>query len=193
MAEVDPLALPADLPVPADDGAADHLDGVEVPAIALPATDGSAVRLDRWAGHRVVVYAYPQMGRPGEGPVVPDWDAIPGARGCTPQACDFRDHHDALRAEGAAVFGLSTQGSDAQQEAVSRLHLPFPLLSDARLEFSQALGLPTFDAGGRTFLRRLTLVIRGGRVEHVWYPVFPPDRHAGDVVSWLRDRPAREE
>jgi peroxiredoxin len=185
MAAHDPTALPDDLPVPVDDGAADHLCGLALPRTALPATDGSTVDLAGLAG-RTVVYAYPRTGRPGEEPLVADWDLIPGARGCTPQACDFRDHHAELVAAGARVYGLSTQDTAYQREAVGRLHLPFPLLPDADLALADALRLPTFTAAGRRLLRRLTLLVRDGTVEQVWYPVFPPDRHAAEVLSHLR-------
>lgn len=182
----DPYTLPSDLPAPADDGAAAHLVDAPLPPFELAATDGSRVRLDRLGG-RVVVYAYPRTGVPGEDPLVPDWDAIPGARGCTPESCGFRDHHAELRDAGAAlVFGLSTQETDYQREAAERLRLPFALLSDADLELTKAMRLPTFEAAGQTLLKRFTLVIADGRVEHVFYPVFPPDRHAGEVLDWLR-------
>lgn len=190
----DPTRLPSDLPTPVDDGAADHLPGMRVPPIALPATDSREIRLDtapsgngssepvRW-----VVYAYPRTGVPGEEPFTPDWDAIPGARGCTPETCAFRDHAADLRAAGAAVAGLSTQDTAFQQEMATRLHLPFPVLSDHDLALTHALRLPTFEAAGQTLLRRLTLVIREGVVEHVFYPVFPPDGHAAEVLAWLTD------
>jgi len=184
------MTLPADLPVPRDDGAAMHLLGSSVPDIALPATDGRMVSLATIRGERVVVYAYPRTGRPGEAPLVDDWDLIPGARGCTPETCGFRDHHADLKAAGAEVFGLSTQETAYQQELVERLHLPFAILSDARLDLTRAWRLPTFDAAGQTLLRRLTLVIRDGRVEYVWYPVFPPDTHAEAVLAWLQARRA---
>lgn len=180
------MSLPADLPVPVDDGAADHLLGSRVPDMALPATNGQRISLANVRGSRVVVYAYPRAGRPGEAPLVEDWDAIPGARGCTPETCGFRDHHAELRAAGAEVFGLSTQDSDYQQELVERLRLPFAILSDADLTLTREWRLPTFNVGGQTLLRRLTLVLNEGRVEHLWYPVFPPDRHAEEVLSWLR-------
>jgi peroxiredoxin (alkyl hydroperoxide reductase subunit C) len=135
----------------------------------------------------VIVYAYPRTGVPGEDPLVPDWDAIPGARGCTPESCGFRDHHAELLAAGAsAVFGLSTQDAGYQREAAKRLRLPFALLSDEDLELTKALRLPTFDAGGQTLLKRFTLVVADARLEHVFYPVFPPDGHAREVVDWLR-------
>ncbi len=187
---VDPLVLPDDLPVPIDDGAADHLVGVAVPSIALCATDGSTVNLSSLTG-RTIVYAYPRTGVPGEDHLVPDWDEIPGARGCTPESCGFRDHHaELLEAGAAAVFGLSTQGTDYQREAAERLALPFVILSDADLELTHALRLPTFEAAGKTLTKRLTLLIEDGRIVRVWYPVFPPDRHAGEVLAWLRANPA---
>ena len=177
--------LPDDLPEPEDDGAADHLPGASVPSVPLQATDGEAVDLAALPG-RTVVYAYPKTGRPDED-VIPDgWESIPGARGCTPEACGFRDHYAELRDAGAAdVFGLSLQTTEYQREARDRLGLPFELLSDAELSFTRALGLPTFEVEGETFLERLTLVIDDGLVEHVFYPVFPPDEHAAEVSAWL--------
>ena len=175
------------IPAPADDGAASHLEGMRVPSIALPATDGSTVDLSALPG-RVVVYAYPRTGVPGvENP--PGWDLIPGARGCTPQSCAFRDHYAELKSLSVNfIFGLSTQDSAYQREAVDRLHLPFPILSDAQLYLTEAMRLPTFQTSGMILLKRLTLVIRDGRVEHVFYPVFPPDRNASEVVAWLTAR-----
>ena len=178
-------SLPTDLPVPVDDGAAGHLRGLRLPDVALLATDGSTVSLAKLRG-RAVVYAYPRTGEPGQPSLTPDWDAIPGARGCTPQSCDFRDHHAALRERGVAhVHGLSTQTSAYQREAADRLQLPFTLLADPHRAFTLAARLPTFEAGGQTLLRRLTLVIDDGAVSHVFYPVFPPDRSAQQVVDWL--------
>jgi peroxiredoxin len=176
------------LPVPEDDGAARHLSGLRMPSITLAATDGSSVDLASLAG-RAVVYAYPRTGRPGE--ANPDgWEAIPGARGCTPQTCAFRDHFAELRALGVAhLYGLSTQDTAYQREAAERLHLPFPLLSDESLALTRALRLPTFTTHGMTLLKRLTLIVRDGAIEHVFYPVFPPDRNAGEVVEWLRTNP----
>ena len=178
--------LPDDLPVPADDGAADHLPGMALPTIALPATDGTSVRLDRLPG-RTVVFAYPRTGRPGEEPPggEADWNAIPGARGCTPEACSFRDEHARFGALGARVFGLSTQDTEYQREAAERLHLPYPLLSDAELRLVDALRLPTFEVEGLTLIRRLTLFLADGRVEDVQYPVFPPDRGAEMALERL--------
>jgi peroxiredoxin len=185
----DPTRLPSDLPAPVDDGAADHLPGMRVPPIALPATDSREIRIDNPPpdAERWVVYAYPRTGVPGEEPFTPDWDAIPGARGCTPETCAFRDHAADLRAAGAAVAGLSTQDTAFQQEMATRLHLPFPVLSDHDLALTRALRLPTFEAAEHTLLRRLTLVIHQGVVEHVFYPVFPPDGHAAEVLAWLSD------
>lgn len=179
--------LPDDLPVPTDDGACDHLRGLRLPSVPLRATDGREVDLAACTG-RTVVYCYPRTGRPNEPP--PDgWDAIPGARGCTPQSCAFRDHHQELRELGAEVFGLSTQDTEYQREAVERLHLPFPLLSDAELRFAHALRLPTFEVAGMTLLKRVTLILRDGAIEHVFYPVFPPDANAAEVVRWLGAHP----
>ena len=183
----DPTRLPDDLPVPEDDGATDHLRGTPLPAVALPATDGSAVRLDELPGLSVVV-AYPRTGEPGKKPPggEEDWDAIPGARGCTPEVCSFRDERARFAERGARLFGLSTQDTAYQREMAGRLDLPFPILSDERLELARALGLPTFEHAGLTLFKRHTLVIRDGRIEHVFYPVFPSDRDAAQVLDWLR-------
>lgn len=181
------LDLPSDLPVPENDGACDHLQGMRLSSVPLPATDGGAIDIAALPG-RTVVYCYPRTGRPDE-PLPTGWNEIPGARGCTPQSCAFRDHHAELLALGADVFGLSTQDTDYQQEAVERLHLPFLLLSDADLMFTQQLGLPTFEVDGLRLLRRVTLIVHEGVIEHVFYPVFPPDRNAADVIEWLREHP----
>lgn len=187
MARSDDLhALPPDLPVPVDDGACDHLPGARLPAIALPATRGDRVDFSTLGG-RTVVYAYPRTGLPTEDPPA-GWDLVPGARGCTPQSCAFRDHHAELRALGAGVFGLSTNPPAHQREAAERLHLPFPLASDEGLALTRALRLPTFEVAGMTLLRRFTLIVRDGVIEHVRYPVFPPDADAAAVVAWLRER-----
>jgi peroxiredoxin len=172
------------LPVPEDDGAARHLPGTRIAPIVLPATDGSTVDLSSLAG-RVVVYAYPRTGRPGE-PNPDGWDLIPGARGCTPQTCAFRDHFAELKARGVGhLYGLSTQDTDYQREVAERLHLPFPLLSDASLELATAMRFPLFQTNGLTLLKRMTFVLRDGVIEKVFYPVFPPDRSAADVLEWL--------
>lgn len=189
----DPLAVPAELPIPEDDGAAAHLEGARMPRLDLPATDGSLVAVDRppLGFDRLVLYAYPRTGRPGVPPLTADWDQIPGARGCTPESCGFRDHAADLAAAGAAVVGVSTQSTDYQREAVERLRLPFPLLSDADLRLANALRLPTFEAGGEVLLKRLTLLAHDGLVEKVFYPVFPPDSHAEEVLEWIQTEEAR--
>jgi len=185
----DPNVLPDDLPAPQDDGAARHLMGLKLPDVALFATDGAEVRLSELEG-RTVVYVYPRTGRPGQA-LPTGWDAIPGARGCTPQSCAFRDHFAELKAAGAAhVFGLSTQDTAYQAEAVERLHLPFPILSDEQGALAKALRLPTLSAGNLTLLKRLAMVIDDGRITKVFYPVFPPDRNAGDVLAWLKHNPS---
>jgi peroxiredoxin len=182
-------SLPADLPVPQDDGAADHLPGTAAPHLHLPSTTGETIRLDALGPGRTVLYIYPLTGRPGTD-LPQGWDLIPGARGCTPEACGFRDHHQDLLAAGAArVFGLSSQDTSYQREVVERLHLPFQMLSDPALNLADALGLPTFQADGITLYKRLTLIIRGNVIEHVFYPVFPPDKHAQQVLAWLRENP----
>jgi peroxiredoxin len=184
-------SLPSDLPAPPDDGAADHLPGAALPPVSLAATNGETIRLDTLGAGRTILYFYPRTGAPGE--AIPDgWEAIPGARGCTAQACEFRDHHRDLSAAGATrVFGVSTQNPDYQREAAERLQLPFALLADPHAELGTHLGLPTFSFRGEHLYRRLTLVIRAGIIEHVFYPVFPPDQHAGEVLAWLRGNSAR--
>lgn len=189
-------SLPADLPRPIDDGAADHLPGVQMPSLALPSTRGDTIRVDVVPDgfERLIIYAYPMTGIPGV-ELPPGWDTIPGARGCTPESCGFRDHADELAGEQAAVLGLSTQSPAYQREVAERLALPFPLLSDVDLQLTTALELPTFsielasdyDGGGeKVLLKRITLVVKAGVIEHVFYPVFPPDEHALQVLSWLR-------
>lgn len=172
------------IPAPIDDGGARHLTGIRLPAVPLPATDGTTVDLSVLPG-RVVVYAYPRTGIPGV-ENLPGWDFIPGARGCSPQSCAFRDHFAELKRLGVSrLFGLSTQDTAYQREAADRLHLPFPILSDEQLHLARAIRLPTFDVSGMTLLKRLTMVINNGVVERVFYPVFPPDRNAGEVLAWL--------
>ncbi|MCC7193208.1 MAG: peroxiredoxin [Phycisphaeraceae bacterium] len=176
--------LPEGLPVPVDDGAADHLPGLEMPPLVLLSTDGSEVNLADIEGYWVL-YIYPMTGRPGV--ALPDgWDVIPGARGCTPQSCGFRDHYAELQAFNSRVFGLSTQDSDYQREARNRLHLPFHLLSDSGLKLKHQLGLPTFQAAGMELFKRLTLIGNHRRIAKVFYPVFPPNQNAEDVLAWFK-------
>ena len=181
-----PQSLPFGIPVPQDDGAADHLEGTRLPDLMLTATDGSNVYLSKLAG-RTVIYIYPRTGVPGIDPP-PGWDMIPGARGCTPQSCSFRDHFAELKGLGVArVFGLSTQDTVYQQEAANRLHLPFPILSDKNLTLAKALKLPTFGAAGMTLLKRTALVIDDGTITKAFYPVFPPDQSAAQVITWIQE------
>ncbi|HSY04080.1 MAG TPA: peroxiredoxin [Acidobacteriaceae bacterium] len=174
------------LPAPEDDGAANHLSGLHLPSVPLPATDGATIDLRTLPG-LTVVYAYPRTGRPGE-PNPDGWEAIPGARGCTPQTCAFRDHFADLQSLGVHdLYGLSTQDTAYQRELAERLHLPFPILSDEKLALTRALRLPTFQTHGMTLLKRLALILRDGVIEHVFYPVYPPDQNAADVVAWLNE------
>jgi len=178
------------IPAPIDDGAARHLVGKALPPISLLATDQTMVTLADLPG-RTVVFGYPRTGEPGKIALVDDWDMIPGARGCTPQTCSFRDLFADLKAAGAQhVFGLSTQSNVYQSEMAGRLHLPFPVLSDESLALTTALGLPTMSVAGLTMIKRLALIIDDGRITHVFYPVFPPDRSAGDVLAWLQSHQA---
>jgi len=180
-----PTILPPNIPVPLDDGAAGHLTGMKLPDLALPATDGAAVNLSKLEG-RTVVYVYPRTGVPGVD-LPPGWNDIPGARGCTPQSCSFRDHFGELNRLGVAqLFGLSTQDTAYQQEAATRLHLPFAILSDEKLALTKALKLPTFVAAGMTLIKRMALVIDSGVIAKVFYPVFPPDKSAEEVIAWLQ-------
>jgi len=178
------MELPKDLPIPQDDGACNHLTGMKLPALALASTRGRSVDLSTLAGTSVV-YIYPRTGRPDQ-ELPTGWNAIPGARGCTPQSCAFRDHYQELKALGVTeLFGLSTQGTAYQQEAAERLHLPFELLSDEKLEFAQTLRLPMFEVDGMKLIKRITLIARDGAIAKVFYPVFPPDRNAFEVIEWL--------
>ncbi|TVQ36112.1 MAG: peroxiredoxin [Spirochaetaceae bacterium] len=180
----DPSRLPGDLPVPVDDGAADHLRMAVLPGIVLRGTDGNDVNLAQLRG-RWVIYVYPMTGRPDrEQPE--GWDAIPGARGCTAQSCGFRDHYSQLAELGTGVLGLSSQTSDYQREARGRLRLPFQLLSDSLLQLKRTLRLPTFTTAQMELYKRLTLIVDAGTIIKVFYPVFPPDRNADEVVAWLR-------
>ena len=180
--------IPQGLPEPEDDGACEHLPGMRLPSVPLKSTAGDPVDLSTLRG-TTVVYCYPLTGRPDRD-LPPGWDDIPGARGCTPQSCAFRDHHVELGEIGARVFGLSTQDTAYQREAAERLHLPFGLLSDEKLVFARALGLPTFEAEGMTLIKRLTLVVQNGEIVKVFYPVFPPGRNAEEVLGWLSERSA---
>jgi peroxiredoxin len=179
--------LPAGLPIPQDDGAADHLPGLAIPELRLTSTANETI--DLAAADRTVLYVYPRTGQPGQ--EVPEgWDAIPGARGCTAEACDFRDHYRELSAAGARrVFGLSSQDTAYQREVVDRLHLPFALLSDPEFAVAKGLALPTFEFRGQTLYQRITLIIRDAAVEHAFYPVFPPSQHAAEVLAWLKENP----
>lgn len=181
-----PYNLPEGLPAPPDDGACDHLPGTRLPSVALISTAGWSVDLSALPG-RTVVYCYVRTGRPSE--ALPEgWDEIPGARGGTPQSCAFRDYQGEFRALGTRVFGLSTQSTEYQQEAVGRLHLPFELLSDSELEFTKTLNLPTLKVEGMVLLKRLTFIANDGRIEKVFYPVFPPDENAEEVIGWLQQK-----
>jgi peroxiredoxin len=177
--------LPANLPRPKDDGGARHLKGMALPDLELASTSNRRVNLSKLSAPRIVLYAYPMTGRPDR--TLPQgWDDIPGARGCTPETCGFRDHHQDLAKLHADVFGVSTQSTEYQQEMVTRLEVPFEVLSDEQFALTNALRLPTFTVEGMTLLKRLTLIVKGGRIEHVFYPVFPPDKHADEVIAWLK-------
>jgi peroxiredoxin len=180
--------LPPNLPRPKDDGGARHLKGMALPDLELPSTGNRRVNLSKVAASRIVIYAYPMTGRPDR-QLPRGWDDIPGARGCTPETCGFRDHHKDLAKLHAEVFGVSTQDTPYQQEMVARLEVPFEVLSDEHMAFTRALRLPTFTVEGMTLLKRLTMVARNGRIEHVFYPVFPPDQHAEEVIAWLKQHP----
>jgi peroxiredoxin len=177
--------LPDDLPVPVDDGACAHLVGLRLPSLTLPATDGTPVDLSAIPG-RVVVFVYPRTGQPGLPPLIANWNQVPGARGCTPQTCGYRDRYAEFATLGIRLFGLSTQTTVYQRELVTRLHLPFPVLSDASMALTRALSLPTFDAAGEVLLKRMAWVVDDGIFVKVFYPVFPPDRNAADVLAWVR-------
>ena len=179
----DPYVLPPGLPVPVDDGAADALAGAAVPALVLDSSLGP-VDLAELCAQRAVVYVYPRAGRPGV-PMLPGWDEIPGARGCTPQSCGFRDHAAELAALGTRVAGVSAQTLDDQREFAERNRMPFPVLADPELRLRDALGLPTFHVEGLELYKRLAFVAEAGQIVKVFYPVFPPDRNAADVVAWL--------
>lgn len=181
----DPTELPSNLPRPENDGACDHLQGRSFPNVALPATSGSLIDVSDIDTTWTVVYVYPRTGVPGV-EMPPGWDAIPGARGCTPQACSYRDDYDEFVALDASVFGLSTQATEAQREFAEREHIPFPFLSDHDRDFGSALELPTFNVDCEDLYKRVTLIARGGQIEHVRYPVFPPNDDAVETLGWLR-------
>lgn len=176
--------LPADLPVPVDDGACDHLLGSVIPPVSLMSTSGKNVTLGTYTS-TLVVYFYPMLGRPDSAPLI-GWNEIPGARGCTPQTCAFRDSHAAIKQLGVEVFGVSAQRLQDQQEAQARLHLPFALLHDGELALAHAMKLPTFEYEGLRLIKRLTIITKAGVIQKVFYPVFPPDKNASEVTAWLR-------
>jgi peroxiredoxin len=180
--------LPTDLPRPSDDGTADHLIGMRLPNLSLRATGGRTIQLEKLGVGRTVIYCYPMTGVPGT-PLPEGWDLVPGARGCTPQACNFRDRHKELTQFGVAVYGLSTQSTEYQREMAERNHLPFEILSDSEFRLCDALRLPTFTMAGTRLLKRLTLIIKGGEIEHVFYPVFPSNESADRVIEWLKAHP----
>jgi peroxiredoxin len=182
----DLTTLPDNLPVPIDDGACDHLPGMHLPSLALAATSGNTVDLAALPG-TVVMYFYPMIGRPDSLPLV-GWNEIPGARGCTPQSCGFRDHHVELMHYATGVFGVSAQPLLDQQEAKHRLGLPFELLNDSNFTLTNALHLPTFEYNGMQLIKRLTVIAVDGVIRKVFYPVFPPVRNAEDVVDWFKQR-----
>ncbi|MGI8518997.1 MAG: peroxiredoxin [Actinomycetota bacterium] len=177
--------LQPNLPAPIDDGACDRLLGTSVPDMTLPSTSGERISLRQRTRHASVLYFYPRTGVPGQ--QLPDgWDLIPGARGCTPQACGFRDHAAELEDLGAQVLGISAQPTDEQREFAERIGLPFSLLSDPALLLAEQMGLPTFEVGSMRLFKRVTLIAKGAKIVKVFYPIFPPDRNAGDVVAWLK-------
>jgi peroxiredoxin len=185
VADPDVYTLPDDLPVPEDDGACDGLVGRRLPSLEVPATTGSELDLkDLGAEGTAILFVYPRTGKPGQ-PLPPGWDLIPGARGCTPQSCAFRDLHREFAERGVRVVGMSAQSPEDQREFAERVHLPFPLISDPGLRLAEALALPTFDIPGMTLYKRVTLAIQDGEIAKVFYPVFPPDRNAADVLAWL--------
>ncbi|WP_432740522.1 peroxiredoxin [Methylobacter sp. G7] len=175
--------IPNDLPVPVDDGACNHLEGLMLPTVNLPSTNGGTVNPSQVPGW-LVIYCYPMTGQPGR--AIPDgWIQIPGAAGCTPQSCSFRDYYRELKALNTNVFGISTQSTEEQLEAVERLHLPFDLLSDASFQFSQGLRLPMFEVEGMRLTKRVTLIAKDGNIQKYFYPVFPPDKNIDEVLAWL--------
>ena len=181
----DILTLPSDLPVPIDDGSCDHLTGMFLPSLDLTGTDGSIVNLSTLTGLSVV-FAYPRTGQPGRPPLIANWNDVPGARGCTPQTCGYRDLYPDFAALGCRVFGLSTQTTEYQREMSERLKLPFSVLSDTNLQLTHTLSLPSFQAAGQILIKRMSWIVIDGRIVKLWYPVFPPDHNAAEVLNWLR-------
>ncbi len=179
--------LPTDLPIPQDDGSTNHLRGMRLPQVSLRATNGKTIHLGNIKG-KLVIYCYPMTGQPNVA-LPDDWDQIPGARGCTPQSCSYREHYQELQALGAEVVGLSVQSTEYQKEMADRLHLPFPVVSDANYQFQKALNMPTFEAAGMTLLKRITLIANNGVIEAVHYPIFPSDSDPARVMDYLRTHP----
>ena len=176
--------LPKNLPIPEDDGATNHLIGMRLPRVSLKATNGVIIHLGDIEG-KVVIYCYPMTGQPNV--ALPEgWDQIPGARGCTPQSCAYRDHYQELQSLGAEVIGLSVQTTEYQKEMAERLHLPFPVVSDAEYQFQKALNMPTFIAAGASLLKRVTLIANHGVIDAVHYPIFPSDSDAAWVINYLK-------
>lgn len=182
------FSIPADLPLPLDDGACEHLKNMRIPNISLWSTDDQEINLSSLSGWNVI-FCYPMTGRPGV-PIPEGWVQIPGAAGCTPQACSYRDNHAELKRNGVGVYGISTQTSEAQKEASNRLGLPYPLLSDADHSFSAALKLPLLEIGGSKLIKRLTLILKDGVIKKCFYPVFPPDKNVVEVIAWLSENKA---
>ncbi|HEV3036960.1 MAG TPA: peroxiredoxin [Candidatus Angelobacter sp.] len=181
--------LPENLPAPADDGACRHLPGMQMPSLRLQSTAGRSLNLAEIEAPTIVLYFYPMTGKPGE-PLPPGWDTIPGARGCTPETCSFRDHYEEMKKLKAEVLGVSTQTIEDQREMVGRLHVPYEVLSDSELALTRALNLPTFEIDQKVFIKRLTLILRKRHIAHVFYPIFPPNAHADEVLAWLSRNPA---
>lgn len=177
------FSIPADLPIPLDDGACEHLENMRIPNVSLWSTDNQEINLSNLRGWNLI-FCYPMTGRPGV-PIPEGWAQIPGAAGCTPQACSYRDNHAELKRNGVGVYGISTQTSEAQKEASIRLGLSYPLLSDANHSFSSALKLPLLEVDGLKLIKRVTLVLKDGAIKKCFYPVFPPDKNVVEVTAWL--------
>ncbi len=182
------FSIPIDLPIPLDDGACDHLENMPIPNVSLWSTDDQEVNLSSLSDWNVI-FCYPMTGRPGV-PIPEGWVKIPGAAGCTPQACAYRDNYAELKRNGIGIYGISTQTSEAQKEASNRLGLPYPLLSDANHSFSSALKLPMLEVGGSKLIKRLTLILKDGVIKKCFYPVFPPDKNVVEVIAWLSENKA---